>query len=41
MILVPATKEQLRNHTLFIVKNQPVPFDIRVWSEALIAKEEG
>ncbi len=28
-------------HILFIVENTPVPFDKRVWSQALAAKEWG
>jgi glycosyltransferase involved in cell wall biosynthesis len=30
-----------RKHILFIVENNPVPLDGRVWSEALVAKEMG
>lgn len=30
-----------RKHILFIVENNPVPHDVRVWSEALAAKEYG
>ena len=30
-----------KRHILFIVENNPVPQDVRVWSEALAAKEAG
>jgi len=31
----------MKRHVLFIVENNPVPFDVRVWNEALAAKEFG
>jgi glycosyltransferase involved in cell wall biosynthesis len=31
----------MKKHILFIVENNPVPFDVRVWNEALAAKEFG
>lgn len=31
----------MKKHTLFIVENQSVPYDVRVWSEALTVKELG
>ena len=31
----------MRKHVLFIVENQPVPYDRRVWYEALALKERG
>ena len=30
-----------RKHILFIVENNPVPHDVRVWAEAIAAKEYG
>lgn len=31
----------MKKHTLFIVENNSVPWDVRVWAEALAAKEYG
>lgn len=31
----------MEKHILFIVENQPVPYDTRVWAEALDAKDSG
>lgn len=31
----------MRKHVLFIVENQPIPYDRRVWYEALVLREEG
>ena len=31
----------IKKNILFILENQTVPFDVRVWPEALFAKEIG
>jgi len=31
----------VKKHVLFIIENQSVPYDVRVWSEALAIKEAG
>ena len=31
----------MKKHVLFIVENNPVPCDVRVWSEAMAVKEMG
>ena len=31
----------MKKHILFIVENNPVPHDVRVWNEALATKEFG